>query len=452
MPQPAPGETMESQRPRLSLLRILEMNLGFLGLQFSFGLQQANMGPIWGYLGAKEADFSWLGIAGPLTGLIVQPIIGVMSDRTGHRWGRRTPYFLIGAVMCALGLFLMPLSNAVLMAFSLMFLLDVGNNVTMEPYRAYVNDRLNPDQRGWGFLSQSAFTGLAQTLAYLAPSLLVGLGISQTAAVRGTIPQFVLISFWIGAFLSLATIVWSILRVPELPLSEAEKNRIAALPKGIGATFSEIFGAVKDMPKPMRTMGWMSLFQWYGMMSLWGYATNSVARSVFHTADNQSIEFQSAQLLYGKVGASYNFIAFLTALMMPLLARRIGAARLHAVCLVCLALGLLSLPMIGSKVLIFLPALGLGIGWASIMGNPYIVLANSIPPDRTGVYMGLFNVMICAPMLLYAATMPFMYGPLLGGDPRNALKLSGVLMLCAAIAVSRVKAEGTAQPTAMAAV
>ena len=433
---------METERPRLSLLRILEMNLGFLGLQFSFGLQQANMGPIWGYLGAKEADFSWLGIAGPLTGLIVQPIIGVMSDRTGHRWGRRTPYFLIGAVMCSLGLFLMPLSNTVLMAFSLMFLLDVGNNVTMEPYRAYVNDRLDPDQRGWGFLSQSAFTGLAQTLAYLAPSILVGLGISQTAAVRGTIPQFVVISFWIGAFLSIGTIIWSMLRVPELPLSQKEKARIAALPKGVSATFAEISGAVKDMPQQMRTMAWMSLFQWYAMCGLWGYATNSVARSAFHTADNQSTEFQLAQLLYGKVGALYNFVAFLTAFMMPVLAKRFGAARLHAACLVCLALGLLALPMIENKALIFLPALGLGIGWASIMGNPYIVLANSIPPERTGVYMGLFNVMICAPMLIYAATMRVIYEPLLGGDPRNVLRLSGVLMLCAAIAVWRVREAG----------
>ncbi len=433
---------METQRPRLSLLRILERNLGFLGLQFSFGLQQANMGPIWGYLGAKEADFSWLGIAGPLTGLIVQPIIGVMSDRTGHRWGRRTPYFLIGAVMCSLGLFLMPLSNTVLMAFSLMFLLDVGNNVTMEPYRAYVNDRLDPDQRGWGFLSQSAFTGLAQTLAYLAPSILVGLGISQTAAVRGTIPQFVVISFWIGAFLSIGTIIWSMLRVPELPLSQKEKARIAELPKGVSATFAEISGAVKDMPQQMRTMAWMSLFQWYAMCGLWGYATNSVARSAFHTADNQSTEFQLAQLLYGKVGALYNFVAFLTAFMTPVLAKRFGAARLHAACLVCLALGLLALPMIENKALIFLPALGLGIGWASIMGNPYIVLANSIPPERTGVYMGLFNVMICAPMLIYAATMRVIYEPLLGGDPRNVLRLSGVLMLCAAIAVWRVREAG----------
>ena len=439
---------MVTQRPRLSLLRILEMNLGFLGLQFSFGLQQANMGPIWGYLGAKEADFSWLGIAGPLTGLIVQPIIGVMSDRTGGRWGRRTPYFLIGAMMCSLGLFLMPLSNVVLMAFSLMFLLDVGNNVTMEPYRAYVNDRLNPDQRAWGFLSQSAFTGLAQTLAYLAPSLLVGLGISQADAVRGTIPQFVLISFWIGAFLSLSTIVWSVLRVPELPLADAEKARIAALPKGIAATFGEIIGAVKDMPHQMRTMAWMSLFQWYAMMGLWGYATNSVARSVFHTTDNQSVDFQQAQLLYGKVGALYNFVAFVTAFMMPVLAKRFGAARLHAACLVCLALGMLALPMIENKTLIFLPALGLGIGWASIMGNPYIVLANAIPAERTGVYMGLFNVMICAPMLIFAGTMRFMYEPLLGGDPRNLLRLSGVLMLCAAVAVWRVREAEPAPVTA----
>jgi maltose/moltooligosaccharide transporter len=429
-------------KPHLSLSKILQMNLGFLGLQFSFGLQQANMGPIWGYLGAKEADFAWLGIAGPLTGLLVQPIIGVMSDRTGGKWGRRTPYFLIGAVMCSLGLFLMPLSSVVLMAFSLMFLLDVGNNVTMEPYRAYVNDRLNPDQRGMGFLSQSAFTGLAQTLAYLSPSLLVWLGMSQTSAVRGSIPQFVLVSFWIGAALSMGTILWSILRVPELPLSDEEQARIAALPKSIGATFGEIFGAVKDMPKAMRTMGWMSLFQWYAMCGLWGYATNSVARSVFGTTDNQSLDFQNAQLLYGKVGAAYNAIAFVAAMwLLPKLARQIGAARLHAICLVAMAVAFLALPNISSPAFIFLPAIGLGLGWASIMGNPYIVLANSIPADRTGVYMGLFNVMICAPMILYAFTMRFMYEPVLSGDPRNVLMLSGVLMLCAAVAVLRIKNE-----------
>jgi maltose/moltooligosaccharide transporter len=428
-------------KPHLSWGRILQMNLGFLGLQFSFGLQQANMSPIWGYLGAAEKDFSWLGIAGPLTGLIVQPIIGVMSDRTGGKWGRRTPYFLIGAVMCSLGLFLMPMSSAIIMAFSLMFLLDVGNNVTMEPYRAYVNDRLNPGQRGTGFLTQSAFTGLAQTLAYLSPSILVGLGISQTGATGDGIPQFVLISFWIGAGLSLVTILWSVLSVPELPLSRDEHARIAALPKSINATFAEIFGAVRDMPEAMRTMAWMSLFQWYAMCGLWGYANNSVARSVFDTADNQSLAFQQAQLLYGKVGALYNFLAFLAALCMPMIASRIGAARLHMLSLFAMAAAFFVMPMIGDPALIFLPAIGLGIGWASIMGNPYIVLANSIPPERTGVYMGLFNVMICAPMILYAFTMPFLYETVFNGDPRNVLRLSGVLMIFAGLAVARVRQD-----------
>ncbi len=427
-------------KPRLSIVQILQMNLGFLGLQFSFGLQQANMSPIWGYLGAEESDFSWLGIAGPLTGLIVQPIIGVMSDRTGGKWGRRTPYFLIGAMMCSLGLFLMPLSSAIIMAFSLMFLLDVGNNVTMEPYRAYVNDRLNEDQRGFGFLSQSAFTGLAQTLAYLSPSLLVGLGFAQTSAGGEGIPQFVLISFWIGAFLSVFTIMWSIFSVPELPLSKEEKARIDALPKSIGSTFAEIFGAVKDMPVAMRSMAWMSLFQWYAMCGLWGYANNVVARGIFNTTDNTSEAFQQAQLLYGKVGASYNFIAFLAAaFLLPALARRYGAARMHALCLLSMAVAFLAMPQISDKALIYLPAIGLGLGWASIMGNPYIILANSIPPERTGVYMGLFNVMICAPMILYAFTMKFMYEPVFDGDPRNVFLFSGVLMILAAISVYRIK-------------
>jgi maltose/moltooligosaccharide transporter len=429
-----------SAKPHLSIAKILQMNLGFLGLQYSFGLQQANMSPIWGYLGAHEADFTWLGIAGPLTGLIVQPIIGVMSDRTGGKWGRRTPYFMIGALMCSLGLFLMPLSSAVIMAFSLMFLLDVGNNVTMEPYRAYVNDRLNEDQRGFGFLSQSAFTGLAQTLAYLSPSFLVGLGLAQTSNAGEGIPTFVLISFWIGAFLSIFTIVWSIRSVPELPLSAEEKARIAALPKTIGATFTEIFEAAKDMPQAMRTMAWMSLFQWYAMSGLWGYANNVVARAVFDTADNKSEAFQQAQLLYGKIGASYNFIAFLAAaFLLPKLARRYGAARMHAVCLVAMAIAFIALPQISDTLLVFLPAIGLGLGWASIMGNPYIVLANSIPAERTGVYMGLFNVMICAPMILYAFTMKFMYEPVFGGDPRNVLMFCGGLLLLAALSVSRIK-------------
>ena len=437
---PAASSAYAGPRPQLSMAQILQMNLGFLGLQFSFGLQQAHMSPIWGYLGAEEKNFAWLGIAGPLTGLIVQPIIGSLSDRTSSRWGRRTPYFLAGAVMCALGLFLMPLAASVLMAFSLLFLLDVGNNVTMEPYRAYVNDRLDADQRGFGFLSQSAFTGLAQCLAYLSPTLLVTwFGLSKDATAGGGIPTFTLVSFWIGAVLSLGTILWSITRVPELKLPEAERARLAALPKNPAATLGEIVSAMREMPRAMKAMAWMSLFQWYAMSGYWGYVTNSISRSVYGTADASTAAYRDAVLTNGQIGAFFNLIAFVSALAMAPMARRVGAGRLHAFCLTLSGFAMLAMPLIGVKELLFVAAIGIGLGWGSIMGNPYIILADTIPPERTGVYMGIFNMFICVPMLVFAGTMTFAYEPLLGGDARNVLRVSGVCMLLAAIAVWRIK-------------
>ena len=192
-------------KPRLSLLRIIEMNIGFFGLQFSFGLQQANMGPIYGFLGAEEATMPLLWLAGPMTGLLVQPIVGAMSDRTSSRYGQRTPYFLIGAIICSISLFLMPYSSTLWMAASLLWILDAGNNITMEPYRAYVADRLVPDQRSIGFLTQSAFTGLAQTLSYLAPTLLTSFVARDVLDANG-IPVVVKIAFIIGAILSISTI------------------------------------------------------------------------------------------------------------------------------------------------------------------------------------------------------------------------------------------------------
>jgi maltose/moltooligosaccharide transporter len=426
-------------KPKLSISQILQMNLGFLGLQFSFGLQQANMTPIWAYLGADEADFPWLGIAGPLTGLIVQPIIGVMSDRTLSKWGRRTPYFLIGALMCTFGLFFMPLSQSILMAFSILFILDVGNNVTMEPYRAYVNDRLDEEQRGFGFLSQSAFTGLAQCLAYASPFLLVTwFGVSKVAA-PGQIPEYTRIAFYIGAALSIATILWSILRVPELPMTTEERARVSALPKSFGSYFTEIGEAIREMPGPMRSMAWMSLFQWYAMCCYWGYRTPAISKALFGTSDASTAQFREADLLSGPMGAFYNLIAFATAFAMIPVARKLGASKLHAVALVLAGIGMIALPLTNSIPFMWVMMALMGLGWGSIMGNPYIVLANAIPPERTGVYMGIFNMMICAPMLLFAGTMTFMYKPILGGDPRNVMMFGGVCMLVAAFAVFRVR-------------
>lgn len=268
-----------ASKPHLSLPRILEMNLGFLGLQFSFGLQQGNMAPIYSYLGASEATIPMLQLAGPMTGLLVQPLIGALSDRTDSRWGRRTPYFLLGAVLCALGLFFMPLSSSLLMAVSLLWILDAGNNITMEPYRAYVSDRLNENQHQVGFLTQSAFTGAAQMLAFLTPSLLVWAGMNQDWVDAHNIPYTARIAFMVGAVLSFSTILWSIWRVPELPLAPEERARIAAEPKGLGAMLKEIGSAIRDMPLAMRKLALMSLFQWYAMAAYWAYVISASLRS-----------------------------------------------------------------------------------------------------------------------------------------------------------------------------
>jgi len=445
-----------AQKPHLSLSKILQMNIGFLGLQYSFGLQQANMAPIFSYLHASEGQLPILQLAGPLTGLLIQPIIGAMSDRTSSRWGRRTPYFVIGAIMCSLGLLIMPFSSSILMAVSLMWLLDAGNNTTMEPYRAYVKDRLNDDQHEIGFLMQSAFTGLAQTLAYLLPTILVvWIGINKDAVDSHHIPYTTHIAFMIGAILSLVTILWSVIRVPELPLTESERAHIATLPRTPVATLTEIAHAIYAMPQAMRRLGLMCLFQWFAMSSYWTYVTYSISLSVFGTRNPDSAGFHSAAITNGQVGAFFNLIAFVSALAMVPVSRRYGAGKVHAICLTLSGLGMLFMPHIHDARLLFLPAIGIGFGWGSIMGNPYVMLADSIPAERTGVYMGIFNMFIVIPMLLNAALFYFVYDDKpssfsglrfhglnwLGGDARNVLTLAGVLMICAAIAVLFVKTE-----------
>jgi len=429
--------------PRLSLPRIVEMNLGFFGLQFSFGLQQANMTPIYTFLGADEATMPLLWLAGPMTGLLIQPIVGALSDRTNSRLGRRTPYFLIGAVICSLCLFLMPYSSALWMAASLLWLLDAGNNITMEPYRAYIADRLEPGQRPAGFLIQSAFTGLAQCLSYATPSLLVGFGISQNLVDINGIPVIVRIAFVFGAILSISTIVWSVVRVPELKLTEAELAEMAAKPMGAGAALAEIRDAFIAMPRPMRQLAWAMLCQWYAMFVYWQFISLSVSRTLFPGGERgtagANADFISASLTAQQMGVAYNAVAFIGALALIPVVRRLGAKPVHAACLVASGIAMMSLPMLDSRAAMFVPMIGIGLGWAGMMGNTYVMLADCIPPERTGVYMGIFNMFIVVPMLIETMTMPLIYAPLLGSDPRNAILLAGVLMLCGAVATLRVR-------------
>jgi maltose/moltooligosaccharide transporter len=426
-------------KPHLSFWQILSMNFGFFGIQYSFGLQQANMSPIYKYLGADEASLPLLWLAGPMTGLLVQPIIGAMSDRTISKWGRRTPYFMIGAILCSICLLFMPYSPTLWFAASLLWILDAANNVTMEPYRAYVSDRLNTNQHSLGFLTQSAFTGLAQTLAYLTPSLLFWFGLNKDAVNESNIPHITVIAFLIGSVLSFTTVWWSVHSTPELPLTPQEKEAILAKPTGMKATLAEIVEAVRDMPQAMRQLWWMKLFQWYGMMCYWIYIVPSLARAVFDTSDASSQGFRDAGLLNGQIGGFYNFVAFIAAFSLIPLTKRFGPKIVHAVCLTLAGVGMWFLPTLQDKALLFIPMVGIGLAWASIMGNPYIMLARSIPAERAGVYMGIFNMFIVLPMIIQMLTLPLYYDSLLSSDPRHVIQLAGCFLCIAAALTLRVK-------------
>lgn len=427
-------------RPHLSFWQIVNMNFGFFGIQYSFGLQQSNMSPIYKYLGADEASLPLLWLAGPMTGLIVQPIVGAMSDRTLSPRGRRTPYFLVGAVLCSLALLAMPFSRALWMAAGLLWILDAANNITMEPYRAFVSDRLDSAQHSLGFLTQSAFTGLGQTLSYLTPSLLVlGLGMSRDAVNDRGIPHITMIAFVIGAVFSIGSILITVKSTPELPLSPEERARIEALPRGFGAALAEVAEAFRDMPTTMKQLAVMKLFQWYAMFCYWQYIVLSLSVTLFGSSDASTAGFREAGLINGQIGGFYNFVAFVAAFAMVPFTRRFGPKVMHAFCLTMAGIAMIAIPLIHDRLLLFLPMLGVGLAWASIMGNPYVMLAGSIPQERVGVYMGIFNMFIVIPMMIQIFTLPLYYDSLLGGNPENVIRLAGALMVCAAFAVLFVK-------------
>jgi len=417
------------------------MNLRFFGLQYSFGLQQANMSPIYSYLGAEESKLPLLWLAGPMTGLIIQPIIGAMSDKTITKWGRRTPYFLIGAICCSLALFIMPFSSTVLMAASVLWILDAANNITQEPYRAFVSDKLDKSQHSLGFLTQSAFTGLGQTLSYLTPFLLINVFAFGESTKVGKIPFTTFIAFLIGSVVSIGSILWTLKTTKEIPLTEEEKEKIRGSAHGVAATFAEIGKAIKEMPLTMKMMGPMMLFSWYAMFIYWQYIAKCISLSLYHTVDASNPLFRKAELLVGPMGAMYNFVAFIAAFILASLAKRYGPKYLHSICLALAGIGLLFIPHLQKQWQLFIPMIGMGLSWASMMGNPYIMLAGSIPPERTGVYMGIFNMFIVIPMLIETFTIPLYYKSWLGNNPTHAISLAGVLLLLASLSVLIIKVK-----------
>ncbi|RSK43580.1 MFS transporter [Hymenobacter perfusus] len=435
LPHAAPA-VASVPKPRLAFWQILNMNVGFFGIQYSFGLQQTNMSPIYSYLGADPEKLPFLWLAGPMTGLLVQPIIGALSDKTLSRWGRRTPYFLIGAVLCSFCLLAMPFSRAVWMAASLLWILDAANNITMEPYRAFVSDKLPPPQHSVGFLTQSFFTGLGITLANFTPSVLVYLGlVSATARSQNNIPHTTYAAFLIGAAVSIGAILYSVFTTKEHPLSDEEVAAIRAQPKGLSHTLAEIGGAIRDMPLTMRRMGPMMLCTWYAMFCYWQYITLSLASTVYGVSSSAAPDFAKAQLLTGRVNGTYNVVTFCAAFGLAWLARQWGPRAVHMLSLSLAGLGLLALPLITDPNLLLAPMIGLGIGWASMMGTTYVMLAGAIPKERTGVYMGIFNMFIVLPMLLQTVSFSWVYRHLLSSRPENVIHLAGALLLAGAVCV-----------------
>jgi maltose/moltooligosaccharide transporter len=428
---------MPNSKPLLSFSQIINMNVGFLGIQYSFGLQQSAVNPIYDMLGASPDEIPILNLAGPMTGLIIQPIIGALSDKTWHpRFGRRKPYFFIGAILCSLALFLYPFSSALWMAAGLLWILDAGNNTAMEPYRAFIADKLDPTQQPLGFQAQSFFTGLGQTLAnvslFIFPMIFIG--------TTGKLPTWVYASFFLGAFCSIASIWWSARTTPEIPPTEEELAHLRSSPKGLLMPFREIFGAIKDMPRIMWQLALVYLFQWYALFCYWQNSSKSIASSVFKTTPSENPElYEKAVSWTGLVNGWYNIVTFLTAFALVWFAKKYSPKMVHFSCLILAGLGFLVFPFIENKYLLFPAITGFGIGWASMMGIPYLMVVSSIPKERYGVYMGIVNMMIVIPMILQNITFGFILKNFLGNDSGKAIFLAGIFLLIAAVATLLMK-------------
>ena len=431
----APRDLDDARKPPLSQLGILLMNFGFFGIQFSFGLQQSAVNPIFTFIGADPHDLPLLNLAGPMTGLLVQPLIGAMSDRTWHpRWGRRKPFFLIGAFGCTIVLFLFPFAGALWVAVIFLWLLDAANNTAMEPYRAFISDRLPKSQLARGFLTQSMFVGLGAVSANL--SLLVFQG-TITGATGNGIPYWVYVCFWIGAVCSTASVLVSVLSTKEIPPTDEELAELRAKPGGLGSFVREIADAVRDMPSGMHKIGVVFLFQWYAMAVYWQFVAVSMTETVpaFASTDPEKPVSEAASGWVGAVNGTYNLVTIFAALALIPIAQKFGAKRVGAAALVFGGVGLLAFGNLTNQYALLVPMIGLGIAWASMLGIPYIMVASMVPKERSGVYMGIVNMMIVVPMLIQNFTFGWIYENLLGDSGANAIILVGALLLCAALAM-----------------
>jgi len=428
-------------KPRLNFWQLFNMNYGFFGIQFGWGLQLANMSAVYERLGARPDQVPLLWLAAPMTGLLVQPIVGALSDRTWGRLGRRRPYFLTGAILASIALFIMPTSTSLWMAASLLWVLDASINVSMEPFRAFVADKLDTSQRTAGFVMQSLFIGLGASLANALPLILNTLGVSGDTA--SGIPLSVKYSFQVGAVVFLLAVLWTVVTTSELPPDDLEAfERSRRERSGLGALLSEVGDAVREMPRTMRQLAVVQLFTWLGLFCMWLFFVPATARHVFGAVDPQSPLYARGMEWGGFAFAFYSITCFLVALVLPRVAAATSRKTTHALALACGAVGLLSVYFIHDRYLLLLTMIGVGIAWASILSMPYAILSSALPPARMGVYMGVFNFFIVIPEIVASLFFGPLTRALFGQDnpntPLYTVMLGGVCLLVAAALVSRV--------------
>ena len=428
------------EKPTRNFWQIWNMSFGFLGIQFGWGLQMANMSAIYEYLGARADQIPILWLAAPLTGLLVQPLIGHASDRTWGPLGRRRPYFLTGAILSSLALILMPRSSVVWMAAGLLWILDASINISMEPFRAFVADILPEKQRTRGFTMQSLFIGLGAVVASALPWMLANwFHVSDQASAGHAIPFTVRLSFYIGAAAFFGAVLWTILTTKEYPPDDMEAfQRIKSQKHGILANIREINQAIATMPATMKQLAPVQLLTWLGLFCMWLYFGVAIARSVFGAVDTASPAYAKGVEWGGLCFGMYSLVCFFFSFVLPSIAEKLGRRNTHSFCLLCGAAGLLSVGVIHNQWLLLLSMTGVGIAWASTLSIPYAVLAGSLPPEKTGVYMGIFNFFIVIPEILASLCFGWVMNHLLNNNRILAVGAGGIFMIAAAMLMQRV--------------
>ncbi|GGF03698.1 MFS transporter [Hymenobacter cavernae] len=465
-------------KPRLSFWQIWNMSFGFLGIQFGFALQNGNMSRIFETMGAKEDELAFLWLAAPATGLLVQPIVGYFSDRTwSSRWGRRRPYFLVGAVLASLSLLVVPHVTALWMAAGMLWIMDASINISMEPFRALVGDLLPDTQRTTGFGFQTFFIGIGAVIGSLLPVIYTKLvGFSNTAP-AGHISPSLMYAFYTGGVVFFAAVLYTVLTTREYPPVdlaefEAEKRSSSGFWNGIKASFV----GVADMPRAMRQLAIVQFFSWLALFSMWIYATSAITHYVYHTTDPTSKLFNEGADWWNVCQSVYNGVSALAALALPFIARATSRRITHLICLAAGGLGLISIYFIGNypinnylpamqffgfdmhlrtvEGLLLLPMIGVGFAWASILSIPYAMLAGALPTNKMGYYMGVFNFFIVLPQMVASITLGFFTKHVFDGNSALTLVLGGCSMIFAGLLTLRVHdaddVPATVEPTVLA--